>query len=791
MSAYIVPFTECGMADVARVGGKNASLGEMISRLSSLGIRVPPGFATTAQAYREFLATDGLDRRIAAELESLDVGDVNELAKRGRKIREAIMATPLPPALAEAVTEAWREVADGPDTAFAVRSSATAEDLPDASFAGQQETLLNVTGIDDVLTAVRRCYTSLFTDRAIHYRAERGYDTDRVGLSVAIQKMVRSGTGCSGVMFTLEPESGFRDVVVINGAWGLGEHLVGGNVDPDEWVVFKPMLGREDRSPIIDRIRGAKDSKMVYARGETSPVKVVETRRRERETYVLDDEEAVQLARWAVEIEDHYGTPMDVEWAKDGETGELFIVQARPETVHALRASSYLETYKLHERGEVIVTGKAVGDRIGVGQVRVLNSPQEIDRFQQGNVLVTETTDPDWEPIMKKAGAIVTERGGRTSHAAIVSRELGVPCIVGAEGAQARLALEDTVTVSCAEGDVGRVYRDELEYSKTEIELETLPEIDTRIMMNVGNPEVAFRMSALPNAGVGLARVEFIIASEIGVHPLALLRYDDLPEGSAKRRIAELTRSFDDKVEFYVQRLAEGISMIAAAFYPNDVIVRLTDFKSNEYANLIGGQHFEPDEENPMLGWRGASRYYAEAFREAFALECRALSRVRTTIGLDNVVVMVPFCRTPAEADRVLAVMADHGLERGRDGLEVYVMCEVPSNVMLAEQFAERFDGFSIGSNDLTQLVLGIDRDSAMLSELFDERDEAVMTAMRRVIEVANRTGTKVGICGQGPSDHPELAEALVEAGIDSISLNPDAVVRTRRALAEIEAQVD
>ncbi|MEE8519903.1 MAG: phosphoenolpyruvate synthase [Gemmatimonadota bacterium] len=790
---YIRWFDTLTADDVALVGGKNASLGEMIQGLAGRGVRVPPGFAVTTAAYEHWVDEKGLRAQIRSILEDVDTNDTAELATKGRRVRDLILEHPLTPAIADEIMAGYELLAErfGTDPDVAVRSSATTEDLAEASFAGQQETFLNVRGGSDLVAAVHRCYASLFTNRAISYRVHQGFDFMDVSISVGVQKMVRAEKGASGVIFTIDTESGFRNVVLITGAYGLGDPIVRGEISPDEWYVFKPTL--EQGYPAILRRRiGDKHEKLIYTSGR-SRTKKVPVPKQDRRRLCLGDDEVLELARWSLEIEKHYSEragkalPMDIEWVKDGETEQLYIVQARPETVHAQRAGKYLETYELLERGQPIVEGAAVGEKIGAGPVRVLQGPQEIDRFREGDVLVTETTDPDWEPIMKKACAIVTERGGRTSHAAIVSRELGVPCIVGASGAEARLALEEEVTVCCAEGQIGRVYRGLLEFKKTELSLENLPETETQIMMNVGNPDVAFRLASLPNDGVGLAREEFIIASEIGVHPLALLEFDQLREGNTKNLIARKTRGFSDKVQYYEQKLSEGIAMIGAAFHPNDVIVRFSDFKSNEYKDLLGGEFFEPEEENPMLGWRGASRYYGDRYGEAFKLECQAIKIVRDEIGLTNVKVMIPFCRTVQEGKRVLEVMDQAGLPRGHNGLEVYMMVEIPSNVIMIEEFAEIFDGFSIGSNDLTQLVLGLDRDSEIVAYLFDEQNEAVLRMIKSAIEGAKRCGRKIGICGQAPSDHPGFARFLVDCGIDSMSLNPDSVVRTIEIVAQAE----
>ncbi len=789
---YIRWFDEITADDIDLVGGKNASLGEMTQALADQGIRIPPGFAVTTLAYEDWLNETGLRGQIQSILEGLETQDAGELAARGRRVRDLILEHPLTTAIGEEIAGAYDKLTGDAEDELdvAVRSSATAEDLPEASFAGQQETFLNVRGTSNVVAAVHRCFASLFTNRAISYRADQGFDFMEVSISVGVQKMVRASAGVSGVIFTIDTETGHKETILVTAAYGLGDPIVRGEVNPDEWYVFKPSLEKGGRAILRHRV-GAKHEKLVYARngGSTKKVKVP---KKDQQRLCLSDDEVLQLARCAVTIERHYSEragkymPMDIEWAKGGQTDEIFIVQARPETVQSQRAIASLERYELVEDGEWIVEGIAIGDKIGAGSVRVLKSPQEIDRFRDGDVLVTETTDPDWEPIMKKAGAIVTERGGRTSHASIVSRELGVPCIVGAKDAQARLALEESVTVSCAEGHIGRVYRGLVEFEQTTISLE-VPRVKTKIMMNVGNPEIAFRRAAIPNDGVGLAREEFIIASEIGIHPLALLNFEELEDGKIKKEIAKRTHRFANKADFYIERLAEGVAMIGAAFYPNDVIVRFADFKSNEYRGLLGGTLFEPVEENPMLGWRGASRYYADEYRDAFKMECRAIRMAREEIGLSNVKVMVPFCRTLEEGRKVLALMEEAGLPRGHNGLEVYMMVEIPSNVILIEEFAEIFDGFSIGSNDLTQLVLGLDRDSEYIAHLFDERDEAVKRMIRQAIEGAHRRGRKIGICGQGPSDHPDFARFLVGCGIDSMSLNPDSVVRTYGIVAEAE----
>ncbi len=800
----ILWFDEISIKDVPLVGGKNASLGEMYRNLTPKGVRVPEGFAVTAEAYRYFIRENHLDEKIRKALEGLDTHDVKNLQKRGRKVRNLILKARMPADLAEAIREAYHRLEEkyGPRVDVAVRSSATAEDLPDASFAGQQETYLNVRGAEQVIEYVKKCFASLFTDRAISYREDKGFDHFHVYLSVAVQKMVRSDKACSGVMFTLDTESGFRDVVYITGAWGLGENVVQGKVNPDEYYVFKPTLKKGFR-PILSKKLGSKELKMVYSRDPEHPVKDVKTTRRERQSFVLSDDEILKLAEWAMIIEEHYGRPMDIEWAKDGDgktvgTGELFIVQARPETVHGAKRERYYEVFKLKGEGRVLTTGKAVGSKIGQGKARVIMDVSQIHEFKPGEVLVTDMTDPDWEPIMKVAAAIVTNRGGRTCHAAIVSRELGIPCIVGTGNGTEVVSDGMEITVDCSQGEEGRVLEGLVPFEVERIDLEKLPRTRTRIMMNVGIPEQAFSQGQIPNDGVGLARLEFIIGSHIGIHPLALLNYEELKrQAENDRRIRALVReierrtpTYEDKAEFFIDKLAQGVGTIAAAFYPNDVIVRLSDFKSNEYANLLGGWLYEPVEHNPMIGWRGASRYYDPKYEPAFALECKALKRVRDEMGLTNVKVMIPFCRTPEEGKRVIAVMEKHGLKQGENGLEIYVMCEIPSNVVLADQFADIFDGFSIGSNDLTQLTLGLDRDSELVAHLYDERNEAVKRLIRQVIRTAKERGRKIGICGQAPSDFPDFAEFLVECGIDSMSLTPDTIVKTRLLVAEKEKQL-
>jgi pyruvate,water dikinase len=760
----------------------------MTGRLRERGIQVPDGFATTAEAYWLFLDANNLRGPLGDKLALLRE-DQSNLAEIGARARELILAAQLPDALREAMGEAYARLARGRGrAAVAVRSSATAEDLPEASFAGQLETFLNVRGAADLADACKRCYASLFTDRAISYRESHGFKHMQVALSVGVQQMVRADRGSAGVMFSIDTESGFPHVVVINAAWGLGETVVQGMVDPDEYQVFKPLLEKAPPlEPIIEKALGGKEQKLIYARGHQR-TRLVRSRRKERRTFVLADEEILQLARWACLIEAHYGQPMDIEWAKDGKTSELWIVQARPETVQSRKEAASLKRYRLREQGERLVSGLAIGDAIATGPVCRLESPEQIERFKAGSVLVTGMTDPDWVPIMKKASAIVTDHGGRTSHAAIVSRELGLAAVVGTGGATRTLKDGREVTVSCAEGDTGFVYAGTLAFEVEELDLSALPETQTKVMINLGNPGAAYRWWRLPVDGVGLARMEFIIGNLIRIHPMALVRFEDVKDRRDRRQIKTLTRSYEEKTEYFVETLARGIARIAAAYHPKPVIVRMSDFKSNEYAKLIGGRTFEPDEENPMLGWRGASRYYAEGYRDAFALECRAIRRARESMGFGNVIMMIPFCRTLGEAGRVLAALAEHGLIRGDHGLEVYVMVEVPSNVVLATKFAERFDGFSIGSNDLTQLVLGVDRDSDLLSSLFDERDEAVLETIAALLAKAREAGIKTGICGQAPSDHPEFARFLVAHGIDSISVSPDSFLDVKRHVAEAEA---
>jgi len=771
------------MRDVETVGGKNASLGEMIGSLASLGVRVPGGFATTARAYRDFLQQNGLDARIREALAGLDVDDVTKLAATGAQIREWILSTPFPPALEEAVLTQLRRMSGGKEIAVAVRSSATAEDLPEASFAGQQETFLNVRGEANVLKAMHEVFASLFNDRAIAYRVHHGFDHSAVALSAGVQHMVRSDLGASGVMFTLDTDSGFRDVVFITASYGLGETIVQGAVNPDEFYVYKPAL-RAGKHAILRRNLGGKAIKMVYGDpGSGERVRTVEVPEADRMRFCLDDADLTALARQALIIEDHYGQPMDIEWAKDGATGEIYILQARPETVQS-RAGRVIQRFSLKSRSRVLAKGRSIGQRIGAGPARVIRDVREMARVQAGDVLVADMTDPDWEPVMKRASAIVTNRGGRTCHAAIIARELGIPAVVGCGDATETIREGQEVTVSCAEGDTGYVYEGLLEFERQQIELDALPKIPVKIMMNVGNPDRAFGFAGVPNRGVGLARLEFIINRMIGVHPRALLEFDRL-DADTRQQIRVQMAGYSDPVGFYVEKLAEGIAQIAAAFAPEPVIVRLSDFKSNEYANLIGGRAYEPSEENPMLGFRGASRYVDESFRPCFELECRALKKVRDDMGLTNVQVMVPFVRTVKEAQQVTELLAQNGLKRGVNGLKIIMMCELPTNALLADSYLEYFDGMSIGSNDMTQLTLGLDRDSGIVARLFDERDEAVKRLLQMAISACRRQGKYIGICGQGPSDHPDFALWLVEQGIESISLNPDTVVETWLFLAE------
>jgi len=783
LESYVIELAELGMQDVELVGGKNASLGEMIRNLTKLGVRVPGGFATTATAYRAFLSANGLDRHIAAQLGNLDVDDISALAAAGKSIREAILRNPLPAPLMQQIETAWASMSGGRDIAVAVRSSATAEDLPDASFAGQQETFLNVRGLDNLVLATHHVFASLFNDRAIAYRVHQGFDHGQVALSVGVQTMVRSDVGAAGVMFTLDTESGFRDTVLITSSYGLGETVVQGAVNPDEFYVYKQALVT-DRYPILRKNLGSKAIKMVYSDDPTPgrTVETVEVPQAQSRIFSLSDDEIIELAKMAVTIETHYQRPMDIEWGKDGTDGQLYILQARPETVQS-RSGRTIQRFTLKARSKVISSGRSIGQKIGVGTAKIIRNVTEMERIQAGDVLVSDMTDPDWEPVMKRAAAIVTNRGGRTCHAAIIARELGIPAVVGCGNATELIKDGQDVTVSCAEGDEGFVYEGRLNFEQKQIELDSLPEIPVKIMMNVGNPDRAFDFANIPNRGVGLARLEFIINRMIGVHPQALLNYASLDEAT-RVAIDEQMAGYDSPVNFFVNKLAEGVSTIAAAFAPYPVIVRMSDFKSNEYANLIGGERYEPDEENPMLGFRGAARYVSNSFRPCFELECAAIRRVRNTMGLRNVQLMIPFVRTVRQARDVIAALAANGLERGRDDLKIIMMSELPSNALLADQFLEYFDGMSIGSNDMTQLTLGLDRDSALVADTFDERDEAVKAMLAMTIAACKRHNKYVGICGQGPSDHPDLARWLVDQGIESMSLNPDSVVETWMFLA-------
>lgn len=781
-------FRELGRADVKYVGGKNSSLGEMYRFLTPKGVRVPNGFAVTAAAYQHFLKAAGIKKEIEAVLRATKIHNIQSLMAGGKKIREIILKAEFPEDLNQAIVAAYREMEKefGPHCDVAVRSSATAEDLPDASFAGQQETFLNIRGVEELLDACRKCFASLFTNRAISYRQDKKFDHFKISLSIGVQKMVRSDMATSGVMFSLDTESGFKDVVLINASYGLGENIVLGKVTPDEFFVYKPTMAK-GFYPILSRRLGTKAVKLIYSGDEQEPTKDVQVSAKDRARFCLTDADVIRLAKWAVIIEKHYGRPMDMEWAKDGRTGQLFIVQGRPETVQSQRDYTVLEDYTLLSKGKVLITGSPVGSKIGAGVAHVLNDAKDISKFKKGEVLVTDMTDPDWEPIMKIASAIVTNRGGRTCHAAIISRELGIPCIVGTEHGTQKIKSGRPVTVSCSEGEIGSVYDGALKFKVMKTSIKNLQRPKTKIMMNLGDPDQAFSYSFVPNDGVGLAREEFIINSYIKIHPLALINFARLKDQKAKAQIEKLTSAYTDKKQFFIDQLASGIALIAAAFAPKDVIVRLSDFKTNEYANLIGGKAYEPVEDNPMIGWRGASRYYSEKFIAAFALECKALAKVRVKMGLKNVKVMVPFCRTVAEGKQVLAVMEKYGLKRGVDGLQVYVMCEIPSNVILADEFSKIFDGFSIGSNDLTQLTLGLDRDSELVSHIYDERNDAVKQLVAQVIQKAKKNKRKIGICGQAPSDYPEFARFLVREGIDSLSLNPDTVIRTTLDILKLE----
>ena len=794
---FILWFDELSIKDIPLVGGKNASLGEMYRNLTKNGVRIPNGFAVTAYAYDCFIEKAGIKDDIKRILQGLDKSKRN-LKEIGKKARETILRAELPDNLKEEIANAYKKLCRqyGANTDVAVRSSATAEDLPDASFAGQQETYLNIRGEHALMDACKKCFASLFTDRAISYRVDKGFSHFKVSLSVGVQKMVRSDKACSGVMFSIDTETGFKDAVLINAAYGLGENVVQGSVNPDQFYVFKPTLMKGFR-PIISKKLGSKKMKMIYSKNKANPTINVKVPEKERLRFVLSGDEILKLSKWACIIEDYYSKkarkfkPMDMEWAKDGVTNELFIVQARPETVQSQRNMNVLEEYVLKEKSAVILTGLSVGMKIGSGKAHVIKNVKDIKNFRHGEILITEKTDPDWEPIMKIASAIVTNKGGRTAHAAIVARELGIPAIVGTEKGTEIVKTGTDVTVSCSEGEVGKVYKGKLKFEIRKIDLKKLKKPKTEIMMNIGNPDQAFEFSFIPNDGVGLAREEFIISSYIKVHPLALLHYEKIKDKKIKENINKLTYAYKNKVDFFIEKLAQGVAMIGAAFYPKDVIVRMSDFKTNEYANLIGGSEFEPKEENPMLGWRGASRYYGGSYREAFGLECMAMKKARDEMGLHNIKLMIPFCRTVEEAKFVVAEMKKYGLEQGKNGLEIYVMCEIPSNVVLADDFAKIFDGFSIGSNDLTQLTLGLDRDSELVSRLYDERNPAVKRLIWEVIHKAKRNKTKIGICGQGPSDHADFAQFLVKCGIDSISLNPDTVVRTTLSILEMEKRLN
>ncbi len=799
LKSFILWFNEIGMEDIALVGGKNASLGEMYRNLKKKKIPIPNGFAITSYAHQYFLQKSGKLSELKASFENLDVRDPKSLESTGKHAREMILSFDLPEELQKAILEAYNKLSAQykiKHVDVAVRSSATAEDLPQASFAGQQESFLHICAPQDLLEAVKRCFASLYTSRAIAYRFEQGFDHFKVYLSIGIQKMVRSDLASAGVIFTLDTESGFPDVVYITGSYGLGENVVQGAVNPDEFYVFKPTL-KQKYKPIIDKRLGEKATKIVYAdEGAPYPVKKIDTPFEERKQFCLSDEEVLQLAKWAVVVEEHYTlknkkwTPMDLEWAKDGETGQLFIVQARPETVHSQRNRNILEEYRVVEKGKILATGKSVGNKIAQGPAHVIKSVKEISDFKAGEILITEMTDPDWVPIMRIASAIVTNRGGRTSHAAIVSRELGLPCIVGTNKATTVIETGQNITVSCAEGERGIVYEGLLKFNVKKIDVKKTPTPKTKIMMNVSYPDEAFELSFLPTEGVGLARQEFIINEYIRIHPMALVKFEAVKDRQTRLQIEELTAGYQDKQQFFIDKLAMGVAIIAAAFYPRDVILRFSDFKTNEYANLIGGKDFEPKEANPMIGWRGASRYYKSGYKEGFALECRAIKKVREEFGLVNLKVMIPMCRTPEEGKRVLNTMKENGLIQGKKGLEVYVMCEIPTNAILADQFCDIFDGFSIGSNDLTQLTLGVDRDSELVADIYDERDEAVKRLISHAIQIARKRKRKIGICGDAPSTYPEFAKFLVECGIDSISLSPDAVIRMSVTIAEHEALI-
>ncbi len=779
MNTYIIPFKEISISDVPKVGGKNASLGEMFSKLSSKGIQVPDGFATTAFAFQEFLTQNSLPAPLHKLMENLDRKNYSNLVEIGEKARKLMMNADLPEKFQSAIVKAYQELSGQTDLEVAVRSSATAEDLPQASFAGQHESYLNIKGENALLQAVKKCYTSLFTDRAIKYREDNGFAYEKVALSVGIQKMVRSDKACSGVGFTLEPESGFRDIIHLAGVWGLGENIVQGTVTPDEFFVFKPTL-LQGKNAIIQKKLGEKAKTMIYGSDENNPVINIPTPKEKQEQFVLTDQEIITLANWALRIENHYGKPMDIEWAKDGLSQEMFIIQARPETVHSQRNPLLIKEYKLLKKGEVLAQGEAIGSKIATGKARILQSPEQEGKLLPGEIIVTDLTSPDWDPVLKNAGAIITNKGGRTSHASIVARELGVPAIVGCGNATEKIMDGELITVSCCEGKTGFVYKGEINYTETEIDFSQIKKPDsTEVMLIAGDPDQAFKLSFYPNDGVGLMRIEFIITHAVQIHPMALVKFDELKDPVLIQKIQELTHHYPDKEKYFVDKLAQGIATIAAAFYPKDVIVRMSDFKTNEYANLIGGKDFEPKEENPMIGFRGASRYYNVLYKEGFRLECEAIKQVRNQMGLVNVKVMIPFCRTVEEGSRVIEEMRTNGLDRSKDEtLEIYVMAEIPSNVLLAEEFAQLFDGFSIGSNDLTQLTLGIDRDSAIISNLFSEQNKAAKQMIAMMIQKAKKAGTKIGLCGQAPSDFPEFAQFLVEQGINSISFNPDALLK-------------
>lgn len=788
---YIKWFKDLTIKNIPEVGGKTASLGEMFSKLKKQGVPVPDGFAVTAEAYRLYLKENNLDKRIKETLKGLDNKNLSQLKKTGEQIRKMILSSEVPWELVKEIRVAYAKLSKNfgrKNMAVAVRSSATAEDLPDASFAGQQETYLNVCGEKELLLAIKKCIASLFTDRAISYRVDKGFDHMSVSLSVCVQEMVRSDLGTAGVMFTLDTESGFKGAVLVNASYGLGEYVVKGRVIPDQYYIFKEGIKKGLKS-IISRRLGSKEVKLVYAKNGGTAQSVVKIADQKR--FCLNDNDVIKLAKWGIIIENHYGRSMDIEWAKDGISGKLFIVQARSETVKSQEKINEIETYRLEKPGKVLLEGTSVGQKIGAGKARIIESPAQMRNFKKGEVLITRLTDPDWEPIMRRALAIVTEQGGKTSHAAIVSRELGTPCVVGAEGARKIIKNNTPITVSCASGETGFVYKGILPFTVEKNRIKDLHKTKTKIMMNVGDPNSAFSLSAIPSDGVGLAREEFIFTDFIKIHPLALARFEQVKDKITKAKIEKLTRGYADKKQYCIDKLAEGISFIASAFYPNDVIVRLSDFKTNEYAKLIGGKYFEPEEENPMIGWRGASRYYDDNYKDGFEMECEAIKKVREEWGLLNVIVMIPFCRTPEEGKKVIATMKKFGLERGKNGLQIYVMAEIPSNVILAEEFCKIFDGFSIGSNDLTQLTLGVDRDSALVSHIYDENNKAVKKLIRDLIKTAHKHGKKVGICGQAPSDYPKFAEFLVDAGIDSISLNPDTVLKTRQNIYKMEQKIN